>query len=68
MIDQVRELFETTYGVDPAVIARAPGRVEFIGNHTDYNGGDVLGVAAEQGIVLAVCARYDRLVRGVTQE
>ncbi|SVD99068.1 uncharacterized protein METZ01_LOCUS451922, partial [marine metagenome] len=36
-------------------------------NHTDYNGGDVLGVAAEQGIVLAVCARYDRLVRGVTQ-
>lgn len=66
MIDEVRELFEARFGVEPTVIARAPGRIEFVGNHTDYNGGDVLGVAVEQGIVLAVRPREDRMVRGVT--
>jgi galactokinase len=67
MIDQVRELFETTYWVEPTVIARAPGRIEFVGNHTDYNGGDVLGVAVEQGIAIAARVRDDRIVRGMTQ-
>jgi galactokinase len=37
--------FERCYGFSPTVIARAPGRIEFIGNHTDYNGGAVLGAA-----------------------
>jgi galactokinase len=66
MIDQVRELFRTSFGDEPTVIAQAPGRIEFVGNHTDYNGGDVLGVAVEQGIVLAVRKRTDRLVKGVS--
>ncbi len=66
MIDQVCELFRTSFGKEPAVIAQAPGRIEFVGNHTDYNGGDVLGVAVEQGIVLAVRSRTDRLVKGVS--
>lgn len=41
----IRTQFQTTFGRIPAVLARAPGRVEFIGNHTDYNGGAVLGAA-----------------------
>jgi galactokinase len=41
------------------VIARAPGRIEFIGNHTDYNGGTVLGAAIDRGICVAVAPRED---------
>jgi len=45
--------FEQSYGRPPAVTTRAPGRVEFIGNHTDYNGGAVLGVAIDRGVEVA---------------
>jgi galactokinase len=45
--------FQQTYGTVPAVIARAPGRVEFIGNHTDYNGGAVLGAAIDRYVWVA---------------
>ena len=67
MIEQVRELFMATFGEEPTVIARAPGRIEFVGNHTDYNGGDVLGVAVDQGICVAARFRDDRMVRGISQ-
>src|SRR6478735_4400111 len=46
-------LFQQSFGQPPVVTARAPGRVEFIGNHTDYNGGAVLGVAIDRGIEVA---------------
>jgi galactokinase len=46
-------LFQQTFGRAPAVIARAPGRVEFIGNHTDYNGGAVLGAAIDRSVWVA---------------
>jgi galactokinase len=49
----LRERFRSTYGVAPAFIARAPGRVEFIGNHTDYNGGAVLGAAIDRYVWVA---------------
>ena len=49
-------LFKEVYGFAPDVIARAPGRIEFIGNHTDYNGGTVLGAAIDRGIWVAVRA------------
>ena len=38
------------FGCSTTVIARAPGRIEFIGNHTDYNGGTVLGAAIDRGV------------------
>jgi galactokinase len=47
-IPTITDLFSQTYGARPAAIARAPGRVEFIGNHTDYNGGAVLGAAIDR--------------------
>lgn len=49
----IRDQFQKTFGVAPAVIARAPGRVEFIGNHTDYNGGAVLGAAIDRYVWVA---------------
>ena len=48
--------FRTAFGGEPTVIARAPGRIEFIGNHTDYNGGTVLGAAIDRGILVAARA------------
>ena len=42
---QAIELFTQTYGQAPAVVASAPGRVNLIGEHLDYNGGQVLPIA-----------------------
>lgn len=67
MINPVRKLFEETFAREASVVARAPGRIEFVGNHTDYNGGDVLGIAVEQGISLALRKRSDRVIRGVSE-
>ena len=52
-IPDITAQFQSTYGAAPSVIARAPGRVEFIGNHTDYNGGAVLGVAINRFVWVA---------------
>jgi len=38
-------LFRATFGVAPRAAASAPGRVNLLGEHTDYNGGPVLPVA-----------------------
>src|SRR5436190_6280936 len=46
-----------------AILARAPGRVNLIGEHTDYNGGYVLPVAIPQQTTVELVARNDRRVR-----
>jgi galactokinase len=43
--------------------AYAPGRVELLGNHTDYNGGVVLAAAIDRGITVAGESRSDDVVR-----
>lgn len=50
-------------GREPAVVARAPGRVNLIGEHTDYNDGFVLPMAIDRAAWLALAPRSDRLVR-----
>lgn len=45
--------FQEIFGHPPTAIARAPGRVEFIGNHTDYNGGAVLGAGINRHVWVA---------------
>jgi galactokinase len=52
--------FREVFGRAPTEISRAPGRVEFIGNHTDYNGGTVLGAALDRSIWVAIAPRDDR--------
>ncbi|PTX98439.1 galactokinase [Opitutus sp. ER46] len=55
--------FSQAYGRSPEIIARAPGRIEFIGNHTDYNGGTVLGAAIDRGVWVGLARREDGLRR-----
>ena len=43
-----RALFRQRFGREPDVVASAPGRVNLIGEHTDYNGGEVLPIAIER--------------------
>ncbi len=52
-------LYQKHYGESPAHLASAPGRIEFIGNHTDYNGGLVLGSAINRHILTAIGPRTD---------
>src|SRR3954470_24682116 len=46
--------FRSTYGTEPAGLWAAPGRVNLIGEHTDYNEGFVLPFALPQRTVAAV--------------
>jgi len=41
-------------------VARAPGRIEVIGNHTDYNGGAVLGAAIDRSVWVGLAPRPDQ--------
>jgi galactokinase len=50
----VRQTFADAFGGDPAVVASAPGRVNLIGEHTDYNGGEVLPIAIDRRTVVAL--------------
>jgi galactokinase len=58
----LRETFRTLYGRD-ARLFRAPGRVNLIGEHTDYNDGFVLPMAIDRETVVAAAPRADRRVR-----
>jgi galactokinase len=55
----IADLFKQIHGRGPSVVTRAPGRIEFIGNHTDYNGGTVLGASIDRGVTVAVAPRTD---------
>jgi galactokinase len=59
---RVIEEFEHRFGGMPSFLARAPGRVNLIGDHTDYNDGFVLPMAIDREICIAVRARDDRRV------
>ena len=55
--------FREMFGYQPAVVSMAPGRIELMGNHTDYNGGEVVGMAINRWVAVAVCRRKDRRIR-----
>jgi len=55
----IAEKFRAVHGRAPEFVARAPGRIEFIGNHTDYNGGTVLGASIDRFVEVALARRED---------
>lgn len=56
---QATSLFQERFGSGPSILVSAPGRVNLIGEHLDYNGGPVLPFAIERRTVVAA-ARADR--------
>lgn len=61
-LKNLRAEFQIIYGREPRFF-RAPGRVNLIGEHTDYNGGFVLPMAIEKETVVAAAMREDRKIR-----
>src|SRR5437763_16418257 len=59
MTGNVSALFRATFGEAPRVVASAPGRVNLIGEHTDYNGGPVLPLATPARTSVAVGPAQD---------
>jgi galactokinase len=49
VLESAREKFSARFGRAPTAIAYAPGRIEVLGNHTDYNEGYVLSAAIDAG-------------------
>lgn len=54
MIKETLQIHEKRTGSAPDAAAFAPGRIEVLGNHTDYNSGRVLSAATPMGIVFAL--------------
>lgn len=57
--DELVAKFEKMYGKKPEIVAYAPGRIEVLGNHTDYNEGYVFSAAIDKGTFFAVTASDD---------
>ena len=60
--------FETAFGTAPTLFVQAPGRVNLIGEHTDYNDGLVLPCAIDYRTAIAAKPRSDRKVRVVAAD
>jgi galactokinase len=68
LVAAVTAAFEATFGRSPDGVWSAPGRVNLIGEHTDYNGGLCLPIALPQRTYAAVSCRDDDLVRMVSAQ
>jgi galactokinase len=62
-VEQSISRFKEIFGYDPEGVYFSPGRVNLIGEHTDYNGGHVFPCALTIGTYGAVAVRDDRTVR-----
>ncbi|HKI54084.1 MAG TPA: galactokinase [Anaerolineales bacterium] len=65
LIEKITAIYEETFGHTPAHIARAPGRVNLLGEHVDYNDGFVLPAAIDRATYIAFSptnARHSTLV------
>ncbi|EJF7711242.1 MULTISPECIES: galactokinase [Providencia] len=60
--------FEQTFGYQPEIYVQAPGRVNLIGEHTDYNDGFVLPCAINYQTMTAAAKRDDRIIRVVAAD
>ena len=66
--ERVTDAFQSAFSAEPELLVQAPGRVNLIGEHTDYNDGFVLPCAIDYGTVIAVRRRDDSLVRVVAAD
>jgi galactokinase len=66
--DEVAAAFESVYGTPPDGVWAAPGRVNLIGEHVDYNGGVMLPFAIDRDIRLAARRRDDGILRATSAQ
>lgn len=59
---QVLDIHQKKFGDVPATILRAPGRVELLGAHTDYNGCPVIAAAINRDVIVVVSPRTDQRI------
>jgi galactokinase len=64
ILGKVIDAFRAKYSAEPDVVAMAPGRVNLIGEHTDYTGGFVLPVAIDREVVIAVKKTPGNKIKG----
>ena len=63
--EQLRDQFHRTFRGQPDLIIRSPGRINLIGEHTDYNDGWALPMALDIGTNVAARRRDDQILRVV---
>jgi galactokinase len=63
VIEKATEDFRLHFDAEPTVVVRAPGRVNLLGEHVDYNDGWVLPVAIDRAAYVVASPRADRLAR-----
>jgi galactokinase len=63
---EIRRFFQDSFRTTPARLVRAPGRLELLGNHTDYNGGLVMALAVDKYVYIAAAPRNDARVELVS--
>ena len=66
--DELLKKFQAHFGREPEVIAYAPGRIEVLGNHTDYNEGFVFSAAINVGTFFAAVKRDDTTCRLIASD
>jgi len=66
--ERVQQVFTAHFGAAPAFVARAPGRVNLIGEHVDYNEGFVLPMAIDREVLVAARPREDARVNWVAAD
>ena len=64
----VIDAFHVQFSEAPSLLVRAPGRVNLIGEHTDYNDGFVLPAAINYSTWIAVSARTDRELHVIAKD
>ena len=62
-LETINEVFSNRFGTAPMFVVRAPGRVNLIGEHTDYNEGFVLTLAIDRATWIALRPRDDNRVQ-----
>ena len=67
-LEKITQRFEEVYGARGCRLFRAPGRVNLIGEHTDYNDGFVLPLAIERDVTIAAQGRSDRIVKAYSMD
>lgn len=68
LIERTSGAFRRAFGAEPALLIHAPGRVNLIGEHTDYNDGFVLPCAIDRGTLIAASPRDDGRIVAVAAD